>query len=102
MTVERELHIPVTDFRNTAVNTDSKDIINGKYITDIPENISLPLKGLSFNNLYPDEQSYSLYEETRMTAVIPEKQQINRFYCLITGLKIQALDRLQVMLQIHI
>ena len=70
---ERELHIPVTDFRNISSDTNSNEIISGKYKTDTVENINLPLKGLSFNKLYPDNNNYSLYRETRIIAEIPEK-----------------------------
>ena len=71
--VERQLHIPVTDFRNTEADAETDDIIKEKYKTDIAENISLPEKGLSFRGLYPDNPEYSLYKEIRLSVILPEK-----------------------------
>ena len=71
--ISRELHIPVTDFRNTKTDSTEEDIIKGRYKTDIPGNVRLPEKGLSFNRLYPDNPDYSLFREIRLTASIPEK-----------------------------
>ena len=72
-TIKRDLHVPAADFRDTATDADTEDILNRKYRTDLPENIVLPEKGLSFEGLYPDEKNYQLYRETRITAEIPEK-----------------------------
>ena len=71
--VERQLHIPVTDFRNTEANAETDDIIKEKYKTDIPENIRLSEKGLSFKGLYPDNPEYSLYKEIRLSVILPDK-----------------------------
>ena len=72
-TVQRKLHIPVTDFRDTEKDASTEDIAGNKYKTETIENISLPEKGLSFNGLYPDNPEYSLFLETRLSAYIPEK-----------------------------
>ena len=72
-TVRRDLHIPVTDFRDIVSDAGINEIAEGIYRTDIPENIKFPEKGLSFNSLYPDNRNYSLYRETRLTVAIPEK-----------------------------
>ena len=71
--VMRELHIPVTDFRSTETSAERSDIKSGKYRTERGENISLPEKGLSFEGLYPDDENYSLFRESRVSAFIPEK-----------------------------
>ena len=71
--IKRDLHVPEADFRDTETDADAEDIKNRKYSTDLPENIVLPEKGLSFEGLYPDNSDYSLYRETIITADIPEK-----------------------------
>ena len=47
-TIKRDLHVPAADFRDTETDADTEDILNRKYRTDLPENIVLPEKGLSF------------------------------------------------------
>ncbi len=71
--IRKSVHIPVTDYRNTETNAGADDVTGGKYITEEPEKISLPFKGLSYEGKYPDSSSYSLYRETRIKVSLPDK-----------------------------
>ncbi len=71
--IGEEIRIPVTLFSDTEKDADRNDIINRRYRTDIPQNISLPEKGLSFEGRYPGEKEYGLVMNTVLTVYLPDK-----------------------------